>query len=91
MEVFATLRYMRERFGISQEAYAKLIGCGPSNYANKERGRVPWSLSECKRIQIDVNERLSKIGEASITIDKLFYADFVSIKKRRKKASIKAS
>lgn len=84
-EIYAMLRYMREKFGYTQEHFARLIGCGTPNYANKERGRVPWKLDECKTLRDVINKRLVPIGEKPLTIDDLFHADIVSMTKQQRK------
>jgi DNA-binding XRE family transcriptional regulator len=88
-KIYAKLRYMRERFGISPEVFAKLIGCGVENYSAKEHGRVPWFLTECQNIKGYIDKLLVNCGEPPITIDDLFKADEIEkrITKKQKQGA----
>lgn len=69
---YLNLKQLRDRFGLNQTEMARIIGCSVGNYNGKENGRYQWSLSECVAIQEHFNEKITKAGEAPLTLDYIF-------------------
>jgi DNA-binding XRE family transcriptional regulator len=85
-EKYLKLKYLRERFGYSQQDFGFLIGVTAGQYSKKENGSQPWDLKECLKIRNKINEHLKAIGEDLLIIDQIFYAEMVSKTTRKKSA-----
>ena len=69
---FLKLKYWREYLSKDQGDMAILLGCGRSNYCEKENGNISFSLKEAIIIQQAFNKELKKMGRAELTMDDIF-------------------
>ncbi|HYF75267.1 MAG TPA: helix-turn-helix domain-containing protein [Candidatus Nitrosocosmicus sp.] len=83
---YLRLRYLRSRFGLTQEFLGGMIGVSDTGYSLRENGKTSWQLNECIIIRNIINEKLTEIGESAMTIEEIFYADEVSKMTRKKSA-----
>jgi DNA-binding XRE family transcriptional regulator len=66
------LRYWREVLGLKQEDMAVLLGCNPSNYCQKELGKVEIKRTEMISIQTAFNKMRKNQGTDPLTMDEIF-------------------
>jgi len=59
--MYSNLLKLRKERGITQKQMGELIGCGPSNYNYKERGRTNFKITEMEIIQKHFNLPLDVI------------------------------
>ena len=69
---YINVKGLRQRFGITQENLGMVIGCSRANAANKEQGRVEWTITEMKLLQEYFNDKLVKDGDNPQTLDQIF-------------------
>lgn len=73
MKKYLKLKYYRAKLGISREAFAKLLGCGVSNYTQKENGKVRFLIDDVFVIIQAINEREEKLGLEKSTFEEIFF------------------
>jgi DNA-binding XRE family transcriptional regulator len=89
VEKYLKLKYLRNRFGLTQEFLGDKIGVSDTGYSLRENGKTIWQLPECIIIRDIINEKLKDHDEEEMIIDDIFIAEKVSrmIQKKRKKSA----
>lgn len=69
---FHKLEYYRNKYGLSQEQMAKIIGVTAACYSHKVNKRSTFSLPQMIDIMNVLNKEAKRVGEQPLKLDDIF-------------------